>query len=1332
MTAPAREVLAAANGVNAPADAEIISLLEEKTITYEASGAARRVFRSVYQVRSAAAVERWSEVQAPWEPWHEEKPSVRARVITGDGRTFSFDPKTVETTTPRGQGGGDIYTDRSLLRAPLPGLAPGAVVEMETDIREKAPTFDRGVVEFFTFVAGVQTQKARLRVDAPVSLPIKFALTNGDGVVRTETRSAERVVTQFEGGPLAARIPLFPNSPPETYWTSFVTYTTGRSWQRVAEGYASIVQERLRGAEVRAWVRETIQGKRGRDAIALLLARLRQEIRYTGLEFGESSIAPHPPAEVFARRLGDCKDQSVLLVALLREIGIDAHVALLAAGIGHDVDPGLPGLGAFNHAIVYVPARGLTGQDLWIDPVARFVPLGELPLTDQGRWALIARAETNKLVKTPTAPATVNLTREERYLTFSEDGQVTLKEQATYRGAQAAHTRSSFASADRKDVDKHLSDYAAEQYKAKKLTSSSFSEPTDLAHPFTLTLNIEGAQLGAVDEGLAQIELPLAHLFGDLPEELRDSESAAKHLPPQLKDRKRTTDLVPPLPFTSELIYHITPAHGFVVQSLPEPEERRFASARLRSTYDTKKNGEVEARFVFESGSPRLTAQQVGAFQEAFKAFGKTSVPVVRFSLVAEKELAAGKMKAALAAFHQLDAEHPNTAHHATQLARALLLAGLGQAARREARRATALEPKSGEAWRMLGTVLEHDLLGRALRPGADRAGAEAAFRQAVELDGQDALALRELALMAEYEANGDHTWPAERLKEAKEGHERYQDLADPSGRHEINYLVTLFRLGQYRDVLDKARASSDAVAAPGLALAATAMLKGPAEAIRQAAALAPDSESRPEALREAGAELLAIRRYPESLAFFTESARTHKEAPAIRQLIEIVRQTKRRETLRLDERDPRQLAAAYFMSLGDDVTDTGRLFAQGEVPASFSVTDFKQGFRAGLRKVFLHKIPLPVLLDFVAARDRLQEGDARWGVWIRTPGVDSALFAVPRDGKFRLLMFGADPSPALAREALRVLDRHDLEGARYLLGKIGERQMTITADDPLSPPPFAVLWQVGDRKDEHQLRLLALLGEDNPAHDAELLPLVEACVAGHSGPVRDVCEQVRVQVLSRLGRKADARTGMEALAARLSGSTVAQLRLAKMAAASKEWDKATAIVKKVLQAKPDHPEALIDLHNILLGQERIGEAIDVLGKALALGFKPDLVHNDIAWAMLFLPRLDERALDHAEHAVSLTQRRQGAPLHTLAVVQAELGRPEEARQTMLELFTVEGIETPRSLDWYIIGRIAEEYGERRTALDAYRMVERPSQPHPLSTFSLAQRRLRLLEGKAK
>src|SRR5205823_9097961 len=111
--------------------------------------------------------------------------------------------------------------------------------------------------------------------------------------------------------------------------------------------------------------RETVGDARDQNTrIERLLERVHKDIRYTGLEFGEASIVPSRPAETLKRRYGDCKDQATLLVALLRAAGIPAQVALLDTGPGTDIEPELPGLGSFDHAIVFVPGP----RPVWIDP----------------------------------------------------------------------------------------------------------------------------------------------------------------------------------------------------------------------------------------------------------------------------------------------------------------------------------------------------------------------------------------------------------------------------------------------------------------------------------------------------------------------------------------------------------------------------------------------------------------------------------------------------------------------------------------------------------------------------------------------------------------------------------------------------------------------------------------------------------------------------------------------------------------------------------------------------------------------------------------------------
>ena len=49
------------------------------------------------------------------------------------------------------------------------------------------------------------------------------------------------------------------------------------------------------------------------------------KIRYVGVEYGEAGFEPHYATEIFKNKYGDCKDQSMLLISMLRYAGISAY-----------------------------------------------------------------------------------------------------------------------------------------------------------------------------------------------------------------------------------------------------------------------------------------------------------------------------------------------------------------------------------------------------------------------------------------------------------------------------------------------------------------------------------------------------------------------------------------------------------------------------------------------------------------------------------------------------------------------------------------------------------------------------------------------------------------------------------------------------------------------------------------------------------------------------------------------------------------------------------------------------------------------------------------------
>src|SRR5215470_871948 len=140
--------LLAAKSSSSGAEAETLILLCERRYNIDSQGRQTITDRLIYRVLDESAVDDWASVEAVWAPWYQEKPALRARVVTPDGKEHPLDPKTIAEEASS-EGSRLLYGDRRRLRAPLPAVTAGSVVEQEIVTRETAPYFDAGSVSVF-------------------------------------------------------------------------------------------------------------------------------------------------------------------------------------------------------------------------------------------------------------------------------------------------------------------------------------------------------------------------------------------------------------------------------------------------------------------------------------------------------------------------------------------------------------------------------------------------------------------------------------------------------------------------------------------------------------------------------------------------------------------------------------------------------------------------------------------------------------------------------------------------------------------------------------------------------------------------------------------------------------------------------------------------------------------------------------------------------------------------------------------------------------------------------------------------------------------------------
>ncbi len=138
-----------------------------------------------------------------------------------------------------------------------------------------------------------------------------------------------------------------------------------------------------------------------RKRAKILYDRVRENIRYVGIQIGYGGWIPSPARETFERRYGDCKDKATLLSSMLAVAGIPSRIGSIWSHSGYPRRYGLPQAGAnANHVIL---AIDLPGGTVYADSTDRSVPFGRLPFRDQEAELLPAKPGGQGLVVTPAS-----------------------------------------------------------------------------------------------------------------------------------------------------------------------------------------------------------------------------------------------------------------------------------------------------------------------------------------------------------------------------------------------------------------------------------------------------------------------------------------------------------------------------------------------------------------------------------------------------------------------------------------------------------------------------------------------------------------------------------------------------------------------------------------------------------------------------------------------------------------------------------------------------------------------------------------------------------------
>ncbi len=347
------------------AGAATIQLLGDIQVRFDRTGDVR-YYATAWQIGNAQGLD-GSALQVSWDPaldaltihTYRIRRGAQAIDLLGDGHAI----KVIQ----REGGLENAMLDGRLTATLQPeDLRVGDVVELAYSITSHDPAM-AGHSEFVGGPSdGVNFGRFRLRMVWDKSKQMHWRVFPGVAQPKLiKTASGSELLADLYNG----TAPLGPEGAPSRFkLVNAVEITEFTDWQGVSRTFAPLYTKAVKlapnspiKAEAARIAAQTSDPKRRAE---LALALVQQQIRYLYLGMDDGGFVPAAADQTWTRRFGDCKGKTVLLVALLNELGLAARPVLVNTVQGDLVASRLPTMEAFDHAIVELQ---IGGNSYWLD-----------------------------------------------------------------------------------------------------------------------------------------------------------------------------------------------------------------------------------------------------------------------------------------------------------------------------------------------------------------------------------------------------------------------------------------------------------------------------------------------------------------------------------------------------------------------------------------------------------------------------------------------------------------------------------------------------------------------------------------------------------------------------------------------------------------------------------------------------------------------------------------------------------------------------------------------------------------------------------------------------
>lgn len=439
------------------------------------SASETKFYRYIKRFNSESGLQDGSQLEVSFNPAYQTLEFHELTIIRNGKRIDKLANQDFETIQREQNHERQLYDSRRTAIALVEDTRVGDLMEYAFSVKGTNPVFGDEFSWNLTTSYSVPIGHIRgvLRIPDGLEIEVKSHVENYEPTVSSENGYETFVWSIDEPEPVASEKDL----PPDFDTWGWVEASTYLSWEEVVnwalENY--VIPDTLPAA-LEEKLREIGKLENSERKILASLRFVQDEIRYLGLSHGIHSHKPYPLETILSRRFGDCKDKSLILTAMLRDLGFDASPALVETDWRHAIRNWLPSPSDFNHLVVRLSFQG---QEYWLDPTRSYQrgKLSELYFPNYGYALLIAEGVTDLTAIEPQGFDVSKTRVTERFHLEDYLGEADFEVNTIYYGRNANSMRAYFASTAKTEIESdYLNYYSGSYHNIESIEPISFED----------------------------------------------------------------------------------------------------------------------------------------------------------------------------------------------------------------------------------------------------------------------------------------------------------------------------------------------------------------------------------------------------------------------------------------------------------------------------------------------------------------------------------------------------------------------------------------------------------------------------------------------------------------------------------------------------------------------------------------------------------------------------------------------------------------------------------------------------------------------------------------